>query len=70
MEFTRSSILSQKLKEFYWTVTRAIGLGYLHDGSGGKHRNGLLRLLFILSSPLLRGFSATRAFDSLMRQST
>jgi putative glycosyltransferase (TIGR04372 family) len=46
MEFTRSSILSQKLKEFYWTVTRAIGLGYLHDGSGGKHRNGLLRLLF------------------------
>jgi putative glycosyltransferase (TIGR04372 family) len=41
-----SSIFSQKLKEFYWTVTRAVGLGHLHDGSSNKHQNGLLRLLF------------------------
>jgi glycosyltransferase involved in cell wall biosynthesis len=25
--------LSQRVKEFYWTVTRLAGLGYLHDGS-------------------------------------
>jgi len=43
---TNSSVFSQKLKEFYWTVTRAVGLGFLHDGSRNNHRNGLLRLLF------------------------
>lgn len=26
----------QKLREFYWTVTRLVGLGYLHDGSWRK----------------------------------
>lgn len=26
--------LSRHLQQFYWTVTRALGLGYLHDGSG------------------------------------
>ena len=46
MDSPNSSIFSQKLKEFYWTVTRAVGLGHLHDGSSNKHQNGLLRLLF------------------------
>jgi putative glycosyltransferase (TIGR04372 family) len=41
-----SNIFSQKLKEFYWTVTRTVGLGHLHDGSSNKHQNGLFRLLF------------------------
>ena len=36
MDFANSNVFSQKLKEFYWTVTRAVGLGFLHDGS----RNG------------------------------
>jgi putative glycosyltransferase (TIGR04372 family) len=39
-----SSVFSQKLKEFYWTVTRAVGLGFLHDGSGYKHLKRLLKL--------------------------
>lgn len=30
---TSSTILMLNLKEFYWTVTRAVGLGFLHDGS-------------------------------------
>ena len=46
MDSPNSSIFSQKLKEFYWTVTRAVGLGHLHDGSSNKYQNGLLRLLF------------------------
>ena len=46
MDSPNSSVFSQKLKEFYWTVTRAVGLGHLHDGSSNKHQNGLLRLLF------------------------
>ena len=46
MDFANSSIFSQKLKEFYWTVTRALGLSHLHDGSGYKQRKGLLLLLF------------------------
>ncbi len=46
MDSPNRSIFSQKLKEFYWTVTRAVGLGFLHDGSRDKHRCGLLRLLF------------------------
>ncbi len=32
-DFVISSLIPLKLKEFYWTVTRAVGLGYLHDGS-------------------------------------
>jgi len=32
-DFAISSLIPLKLKEFYWTVTRAVGLGYLHDGS-------------------------------------
>jgi putative glycosyltransferase (TIGR04372 family) len=46
VDFINSSAFSQKLKEFYWTVTRAVGLGFLHDGSRNNHQNGLLRLLF------------------------
>ncbi len=46
MEFANSNVFSQKLREFYWTVTRAIGLGYLHDGSGYNTRKRLLPLLF------------------------
>ncbi len=45
VDFATSNVLSQKLKEFYWTVTRAVGLGYLHDGSGYKPRKRLLPLL-------------------------
>ncbi len=41
-----SSVFSQKLREFYWTITRAVGLGFLHDGSGYKPRKRLLPLLF------------------------
>src|SRR5208283_5787415 len=41
MDYTNSSIFSQKLKEFYWAVTRAVGLGILHDGSVYKHRKRL-----------------------------
>ena len=57
MNSTHSSIFSQKLKEFYWTVTRAVGLGFLHDGSVAKHRTGLLGVLFhplyVLAAPVL-----------------
>ena len=42
-----SSVFSQKLREFYWTVTRAVGLGFLHDGSGYKHRKSRFPLFFI-----------------------
>ena len=50
MDFTHSGVFSQKVKEFYWTVTRAVGLGFLHDGSRIKpkpqkiHKKGLLGL--------------------------
>jgi len=71
-----SSVFSQKLKEFYWTVTRAVGLGFLHDGSGYKHlkrllklRKSLLGLLFYPLYVLPARFSVTRAFDSLVRPS-
>ncbi|QGM45732.1 glycosyltransferase family 4 protein [Methylocystis heyeri] len=30
---TAKRFLAQKAKEFYWTATRLVGLGYLHDGS-------------------------------------
>jgi hypothetical protein len=30
------SAVFQKLKEFFWTVTRAVGLGFLHDGSRNR----------------------------------
>jgi hypothetical protein len=32
-DFTISGLVPLKMKEFYWTVTRAVGLGHLHDGS-------------------------------------
>lgn len=29
--------LEQRVKEFYWTATRLLGLGHLHDGSADAH---------------------------------
>jgi len=61
------SIFSQKLKEFYWTVTRA-GLGHLHDGSSNKHQTDFYGCFLSLYAVAAR-FSVTRVFDSLMRPS-
>ena len=33
MDSINYSVFFKRLKELYWTVTRALGLGFLHDGS-------------------------------------
>ena len=64
-----SSVFSRKLKEFYWTVTRAVGLGFLHDGSGYKPRKRLLPLLFYPLYVLPVRVLSQAGVDLLMRPS-
>lgn len=37
------SFLGAKFQELYWTVTRAAGLAHLHDGTGPRHDESVLK---------------------------
>jgi putative glycosyltransferase (TIGR04372 family) len=67
VDSTNRSVFSQKLKEFYWTATRTVGLGFLHDGSRNKYQNGLFGLLFyplyVVSARVL-GRASVRFLDA------
>ena len=60
-----SGLFCQKLKEFYWTVTRTVGLGHLHGVNFDEHLSSLkkqrkkflkslLYSIYAIAAPILR----------------